>query len=360
MFAKLTSKGKVCEWSGRVGDDSTLFLEWGQTGGKMQTKVKRYVKGKNVGRKNETTPMQQAIAELESLQNSKRDGGYVLIPDDTENIVKYLEDNKTVVSRPMLANEYAKHKGKLPEMVYVQPKLDGVRCVANVRTGELFSRRGKEIKSLPHVSRKILDTCFGDDVKWVDGELYAHGLGFQSITGIVSSKKKIHDDAKKINLHIYDVISREGFGQRFDIPKSYNDVVRTEHIQRDEIDVWHKLFKEDSYEGTMIRYGDDGYEEGKRSSHLLKYKDFRQEEYTIVGFNCEKNNEELLGSVVLVDSDGKRFSARPAFTKKEKAEMWSTRDKQIGKTATVKFFELTDDGVPRFPVLVGVREDCDM
>ena len=41
----------------------------------------------------------------------------------------------------------------------------------------------------------------------------------------------------------------------------------------------------------------------------------------------------------------------------EKEEMLSNKDEYIGKTAEIRYFEESEDGIPRFPVMVGIRLD---
>lgn len=79
-----------------------------------------------------------------------------------------------------------------------------------------------------------------------------------------------------------------------------------------------------------------------------------------MGFQAEKGSDpETLGSLVLDlgDGSGRRFQARPAITAEERADIWKRRSEFIGKTAVVKFQELTADGIPRFPVVNGFRAD---
>ena len=37
-------------------------------------------------------------------------------------------------------------------------------------------------------------------------------------------------------------------------------------------------------------------------------------------------------------------------------ELWNKKDELIGKKATVKYFELTEDLVPRFPKVIAIRD----
>ena len=381
VYAKLDAKGSVQTWCARVDDDATMHISWGKHTGKMQQKERRYTKGKNVGRKNATTPLQQALAEMKSLESKNIDKGYVLVPENTDDITQFVKDNQTVVPRPMLAHAFADYDTKLPHCwLRVQPKLDGIRCVANTVTGKMYSRSGKEITSLPHITDEIISwrgLVLGKMDEWYDGELYVHGMDFQTIMSIVSTKS-VHKRSREIEYHVYDAIDTDSeFPKRFHHcggPRMYhlngdvvNDTpsvinikkVETFRITRDQIQEHHAAFLAAGYEGTMIRWGVVGYEIGKRSKHLLKCKDFKQEEFKIIGFESESFQEDRVGAVKLTDGEH-TFNARPAIQAQAKVDMWNNQDDYIGKMATVKFFEKTTNGIPRFPVMLGVREDFDL
>jgi hypothetical protein len=53
--------------------------------------------------------------------------------------------------------------------------------------------------------------------------------------------------------------------------------------------------------------------------------------------------------------DGQSFKVVPQGTMEERQETYKNADKHIGDWLKVKFFELTDDNIPRFPVGLGVR-----
>jgi DNA ligase-1 len=249
---------------------------------------------------------------------------------------------------------------KITEVVFVQPKLDGIRCLAS--SAGLWSRGKKRIEGLKHIEEAMLKIA-GPNV-WLDGELYKHGASFQEISSKVRRTKNFQDSSD-IQYWIYDVITGVQFEERQSFINSLNLVeplvkVNTIKIPKGEIDAVHKGFLARGFEGSMIRPTvSTGYETGKRSVTLMKNKDFLQEEFVCIGFNKEKHRDRL-GSVELKDSKGKTFSARPAMEHSECAELWKDQGRYINKIATVKFFEYTEDGLPRFPSLVGFRDpdDC--
>jgi len=75
---------------------------------------------------------------------------------------------------PMLANKWGDREKYISEPFYVQPKLDGVRLL--VSTGGCFSRTGKIVKGVEHLTENLKDG------EWLDGECYAPGMSFEDLT----------------------------------------------------------------------------------------------------------------------------------------------------------------------------------
>ena len=106
-------------------------------------------------------------------------------------------------------------------------------------------------------------------------------------------------------------------------------------------------------EGLMLRKPGSRYEAG-RSSTLLKVKTFQDAEAVVVGHEPGKGRHKgRLGAVVAELPNGKRFNIGTGFTDKQRAD-----PPAVGSTVTFKYQELSPDGVPRFPVFVGVRADA--
>ena len=100
------------------GDGSfSVMREHGQQGGKTQIDEKRVATGKNIGKANETTPKDQAIAEAKSYWQKKLDSNYSENPDQTapkENLL------------PMLAHPYKDYGHRMQFPCGGQVKLNGV------------------------------------------------------------------------------------------------------------------------------------------------------------------------------------------------------------------------------------------
>lgn len=260
----------------------------------------------------------------------------------------------------MLAQTFEKGKTSLPNNFFVQPKLDGVRCLANCQTGKLYSRRRHELLDMPHVTEAILNAGI-TQVEWLDGELFAPGKGFQSTVSLV--KRAGNPAAKRaVQFFVFDVVSSSPFSSRFSLLEGLVRKMDKKAIQlvpsfpctKDELNFYHEQFKKAGFEGTIIRIDGHGYE-NKRSKYLLKFKDFLDQEYKIVGFQQQEDGAPILGSLILELSPGKTFTARPMGMDRFRKEIWDHQDRYLGKMATVKYQELSREGVPRFPIVTGIR-----
>jgi DNA ligase-1 len=118
----------------------------------------------------------------------------------------------------------------------------------------------------------------------------------------------------------------------------------------------HQLFVQDGYEGTMIRDADMKYEIGKRSYSLLKLKDFVDAEYRIVNVVDGDGSDVGLAIFELETDSGERFNCRPEGSQENRADLFKNRRELVGKYLTVRYQELSKDGIPIFPVGVSIRE----
>jgi DNA ligase-1 len=116
---------------------------------------------------------------------------------------------------------------------------------------------------------------------------------------------------------------------------------------------------EDGYEGLMFRNTEGIYKFKHRSSDLLKIKRFTDSEFEIIGSKDGTGREEGLIIFRCKNESGKEFDVRPAGSMEERAKMWQKKDSFVGKLLKVKYQEFTDDGLPRFPVGLHIREEWD-
>lgn len=187
--------------------DGVLFQISGILNGKQVVNSSQAVP-KNVGKINATTATEQAILEAQSKFKDKLTKGYFKTLKEAKN---------NSVTLPMLAKSYDKesHKINWSGDVFVQPKLDGMRCLAIKKNGKvkLISRKNKEITTLSHIVKQLEHKDIPDNI--YDGELYSLKLG--SFQEQMKAIKKIGENTEKINYHIYDIISNKPFSDRFKI-----------------------------------------------------------------------------------------------------------------------------------------------
>ena len=112
----------------------------------------------------------------------------------------------------------------------------------------------------------------------------------------------------------------------------------------------HDEFVADGYEGAIGRSHKGLYEFSYRSYDLLKVKSFSDEEFRIVGVTNGKGKFETCAILICETESGKTFQAVPKATQEQKEHMLKNAKQLIGTKATVAYFGLTDEGLPRFPV----------
>lgn len=343
---KKDSKGKIRQVTiSALGD--VVTQQAGLVGGKL-TVHQSVSKPKNVGRSNETTPQEQAILEAKAKIEKKLKEGYF----------ETIEEAKTEkVILPMLAKEFGKEKHKIDwDNCWVQPKLDGMRCLS-FPGNKKMSRKNTPIDTMDHIVVNLPAELNCP----VDGELYAHGETFQENMRLI--KKYRPGKSEDVKYHIYDVVSELPFVDRIGLVMAIAnenenvELVETFRIWNEEQMLSaHTDFIRQGYEGTIIRWGNDGYAVNKRSSSLLKYKVFLDEVYKLIDIEPADKNPEQGVAVCQMDT-GQTFRANFAFSHAIREEMLRNKESYIGQMAEIRFFEFTDDGIPRFPVCHGFRLD---
>jgi len=382
---KLTSTKKIQEWEIFTEENKIIVIQ-GQLNGKKQRYEETIKEGKNIGKENETTANQQADAEAKSKWEKKHNKDYHLKIEECNQEIKIANLGGYL---PMLAQTYQKHADKhLKYPCVVQPKLDGLRCIATKIDDEikLWFRSGKEVVTMSHIATDLDNVMINGDI--FDGELYIHGEDFNSFTGAIRANKNVNPEiTNKIQYHVYDfpriknLTEGNSFYKRF---KLFNPVhltlastIKVETIivnNFEEAIDYYKQCIEKKYEGIMFRNINMPYEQ-KRSYSLLKYKEFVEDEFIITG--AEEGKGTLAGHVgafvckiepnrLLKDIGGRTFT----FGNEEgviKAKMMGKREylkhlfenpnEYLNEPLTIKYQNLSKDGIPRFPVAKAIRFD---
>jgi len=368
---KKSSTGKILAWRIKVVKD-TLYTYHGYQGGQTQISVDVIKEGKNLGKVNETSILEQAIAEGKALYSKKLKSGYVTSSKDAleGKVDKVIEGGVL----PMLAHTVEKHYNKMDFPALVQPKLDGIRCIA-VKKGEdvtLWTRTRKPITSCPHVVDAILRVFKETQEITLDGELYNHDLrhDFERIVSGVRSAEP-NENSLIAQYHIYDIIGT----QEQDVRIHYLTKLMKRHPTINNGARLVYTLKVDSpqdaeafaiscidggYEGAMVR-SLKGLYENKRSYNLLKYKTFTDAEFKVVGVVEGRGKlTGLVGSFTCVTKDGVSFDVKPKGNQDDSAKYIRKPSLAIGKYLVVKFQGLTGKNkVPRFPIGLRFRDSID-
>jgi len=178
-------------------------------------------------------------------------------------------------------------------------------------------------------------------------------------------KKKLdesdYEKLEQIEYHVYDYIDEtKTYTERLDFLKTFFNKNSFQHIRfvetrtvstENEIKDQHLDFVKDSYEGSIVRTASGKYRCKARSQDLLKFKDFVDSEYKIIGFTREQDtaSDKDLIVWVCVNKNGDKFNVRPKGTREERNELYQRGHEFIGQQIQIKYFELTDSGIPRFP-----------
>lgn len=348
MLYKKDSKGKL-RFLDISTDGSTMVQVSGLIDGKHVTNVSQ-CEGKNIGRSNETTPEEQAEIEAAAKIVKKLKEGYYETKEEAEN---------ELVILPMLAKVFGKEEKKVTYPCYAQPKLDGMRAL-NSSKGTLYSRSGNLITTVPHVSLGLLG--YGGEEIILDGELYAHGLSFQENMRII---KKARPETSLVKHHVYDMVSDKPFSERYaELQQHVNHHGQLELVEtvmvtnKEELNLYHSKNISKGYEGTIVRHSQEGYKLNGRSSSLLKLKDFSDLALPLLDvIPSEKRPTHGKPIFFWKGAEDDKLGAGLSLSHEEAEDLLTNKDMHIGKTCELRFFEYSDTGVPRHPVMHGFRLD---
>jgi len=303
LFAR-TNTGAIQTWTIEV-DGNKYRTHYGQLDGAIQITEWTLCVGKNTGKKNATSNEDQAVKEAKATWKKKKESGYFEKITDIDGVS---------FTEPMLAKNYDDYKDDLKYPVYSQPKLDGIRCV--VKKDGMWSRNGKPIVSAPHVLVALKDFFVKFPNAILDGELYADKFAndFNAICSLVKKTKPTPEDltesAKNIQYWVYDWIVQKTFSDR-------NADITTYLVNNNDSEF--KIL--DIVEGIGNKSGMAGY-------------------------------------MVFKNHKGIEFHSNIKGTREYLKELLKNKNKLIGKSATVKYFNLTPgDELPRFPYVTNIDRE---
>lgn len=360
-----TSKGAINIWTVWAEDDS-VYTEWGQKDGKMQTSCKK-VEQKNVGKSNETSVEEQAILEAKSLWTHKKERKYK----------ESLEDTEKTLFLPMLAEKFSDRKRFLTSNdfpMYGQTKLDGLRSLGHWKDNEVhLMSRGAKTYFLSHISEELKEVL--PEGMFLDGELYIHGTPLQTINKLIRPTKNFNPESYKIEYHVYDC----GFfdkpelvwSERLELLHDFFEknshklqkikLVPSKKINSlEEVNQFHSECVENGFEGAILRLSNGKYKFGYRSQDLLKVKAFQDDEFEIVGFTNGIGKFEECIIYTCKTKENKEFEVVPKGSFENRKKWLQEGKSHIGKMLKVQYFGWTEDNKPFIPVGLCIRLEEDM
>ena len=277
--------------------------------------------------------------------------------------------------KPMLAYPVSSKPIDYSKPTFIQPKLDGVRCLIQFdgmfKGVTAYSRTGKEWRNINHILYELIPFFEKYPDVVLDGELYNHDLrnNFEKIISLVRKTKPTDEDrleaSKKTQFHCYDIIDE---GLPFDRRNHFINrslvligdsihIVDTDMVFReDDTKVYHARNLDKGYEGSIVRTNDTY--KCKRSHNLRKFKDFSDAEALIVGYEEGKGKRVgTLGKFVMQDEDGNQFGCPPGkgYNYKDLTDILNNVHDYIGQVATFTYFERTKKGSYRHPHYKAIR-----
>lgn len=381
-----------------TGYVAALYGHTGQDGGKTLVSAPTYVAtGKNLGKKNATNIIQQAISDGQSKWNlNARKKGYVTLGSEAELGTVQSDRPKAMALHSLPAQPM---EGKFDisgtkfftpgRPMYMSIKYDGNRLsAAGIRRAgsqpeydiDLWGRPGDTPPNpLAHIRAQLVEfmkanMSAADNKIILDGEVWAPGIEHQLINGIFSNAAA---PSEMLKFMVFDVMIPDmPFEARYakllswfsKAPEKYPDLVLVAESLSGEPAVIEKFYRAAltaGHEGVVLRDPKGLYEMGTRkeirSKSVVKLKPVMDAEFKIVGFKSGEGRDA--GSIIWIlrTDTGKEFAARPAETLEERQAMYkdalvSFETKYLGKMLRIAFGNLTPDGIPRFPRVIGIRE----
>ena len=266
------------------------------------------------------------------------------------------------------------HK-RMSQWVYVEPKLDGIRCLAVVEGDDvkLFTRAGKLITNF--------DDTVGKELARLPSGAYDGEIMSNDFTDLMRQVyRKENKEVSDVYFAIFDYLTPEewrekgttnslktrktllsGFinGSHKSKSLKYLKQVRYEpYLDPSEAQLKseHDKWVEQGYEGIMIKDTDASYSFGRDWS-VMKYKAFFDADVKVIGLQEGTGKHQgKLGSF-LVDYKGVEVRVGSGLNDELREQIWSDQDNVIGRTIEVRYQEETPDGSLRFPTFVCFRND---
>lgn len=350
---KISNTGAVQEWSAGVCVKNVIRIDWGLQGGLKQTQYEEITVNKS-GRSLE----EQMQLRINSRINKQLDKGYCRTIEEAKASVG---QNAAKLIKPMLAQVYEPHYTKNSQLLFLQYKYNGHRCLVTRQNGRniAYSRQGKPITTIGHIIERIK---IPEGVT-LDGELYIHGESIQNLTSLI---KRSQPDNVRLRYVVYDTVDPQHYSARWEALNMYElgrfaSLAETNPYQPEEIPgtkeglkIFIEHAKKQGYEGYILRIDGQGYQPGVRARQLLKLKSWLDCEGEVVAITPSKDNWAVLTCKL---PTGVLFDVSAPGTIEERTNVLRNKELYLGRQVTIEFAEWTKDGKPFHPVAIGWRED---
>lgn len=373
MYEQTLYKGKgywsikaVEDYTGGVGAETGYLIAYASTENGKVTEKFNATKGKNKGRSNATTAATQAVLEAKARVDKQRDKGYV----DTREEASEGVTNQLGKKLPQLSQPIKKFKGEIDwNTAFLQPKFDGHRTLCD----EFIYTRGGEQANVAHIQAAI-DAQPTLKALHLDGELYVHGVHLNNIGSLISRPQP---ESQRLEYWLYDIVSEAAFEDRIRILQQAFAACKDLDI-RIQLSPTHKVtsmaqaqelhdqWVDQGYEGSILKWGEEGYQDGKRSNYSIKLKDFDDAEFKIVGITYGTPNPGGLHNPNWIyefhpfgdtSNPVQRAEVLAYGTHSEKHQQGLEAEKRFGQYATLSFFGYTSKGTPNIATMLSWRED---
>lgn len=384
-----------------------VWVETGVIGGKQTRHAPSYPNIKNEGKTNERNTFEQGLVNARSLYLKKTENGLKIEKDfkkETSDKIKI--QPKNVKYFPMLVRKFQDEKKHLEYPLYVQPKLDGARCIIflnkspkknpTIKNVIMYSRQKKDYTGFDDIKEEILSALIDmwdfdkNESIYIDGELYKHGMSLQAISGAVRNPNRSEmPEYKGIQFWVFDSFYPHHlnltFGDRLDIledifdsldsPKNIIKVPTLCVKSEKEQEILYKQFLKKKYEGIILRNATSLYLTNPtknsmsiRSKFVLKRKMTYSDEFEVVDFDQGSKGKDI-GAIIWIlktHTTNKTFNATPKNTTYEEryklykdaaSDNKKTFDgKYKGRMMTIEYEDLSNDKIPLRAKSIGFRD----
>ena len=367
---------------------------YGQVGGKTTLSPKIVVDRT----KQKRTWKEQYTLQFNSETKKFLDKGYVEVEkhpkeytlDELQSIFGEVKTNQYGVIKPQLAKQADKVTNpKIFEKKWlISRKLDGVKALFYYKDGVIHtaSRGGEDYDAATTHLRedlKLLKFFETHPTVILDGELFVRGKTLQQISGAARMEKNAYD-CDWLQYWVYDcydssdidMIASERYkfledkfanAHKFPIYRSNEDesdasirLLGHEYVSGwDNMKKLHDEWVSAGFEGAVITDPSKPYKVGSRCNNLIKIKQYKSEDFTVLGYKLGlRGSEDMTFTCAL--EDGRTFEAMPVGDRATKAEYVENFDnKYRGHKAECTFFNYSDDGIPTQPKLRIFRFDLE-